>query len=186
MKRGIIPLLLLLAAGPAWAEQVTVTGASVYVTKSDCMALVRHHPAADVTYQPGADVHGKYVTPADLPGGNSAFVPPDKVQFDLKINPMTYGQAAGQTATGQTATGQTTTGQSSATQSSATQSSAISSSTAQSTGTSGTSGKFANTELSIGHVSVDLKTGQALLDGRPLDGDQEQVAAEACRKAGYH
>jgi hypothetical protein len=32
-----------------------------------CRALVKHVPDADVTYQPGMDVHGKPVAPADLP-----------------------------------------------------------------------------------------------------------------------
>jgi hypothetical protein len=33
-----------------------------------CKALIKHVPAADVTYQPGADVHGKPVAPADVAG----------------------------------------------------------------------------------------------------------------------
>lgn len=32
-----------------------------------CQALVKHVPDADVAYQPGVDVHGKPVVPADLP-----------------------------------------------------------------------------------------------------------------------
>ena len=32
-----------------------------------CHALVKHMPDADVAYQPGIDVHGKAVAPADLP-----------------------------------------------------------------------------------------------------------------------
>jgi len=32
-----------------------------------CQALVKHVPDADVNYQPGIDVHGKPVVPADLP-----------------------------------------------------------------------------------------------------------------------
>lgn len=77
---------------PAVAEQVTVSGDQVYVTKSDCAALVTHHPSADVTYQPGADVHGKYVAPADLGGNDFPRLVPDKIQFPLQINPMNYAQ----------------------------------------------------------------------------------------------
>jgi len=43
-----------------------------------CQALVKHVPDADVTYQPGIDVHGKPVAPADLP---------DSVAFKLQ-NPI--------------------------------------------------------------------------------------------------
>lgn len=32
-----------------------------------CRALTKHTPSADVTYQPGVDVRGKKVAPADLP-----------------------------------------------------------------------------------------------------------------------
>ncbi len=144
IRRGVL-LMVLLGPGIAAADPVGVSGASVYVTRSDCMALVRHHPSADATYQPGADVHGKYVAPADLPGGNAGFTLPDKVQFDLKINPMDY--AAGQP--------------------------------------NGTTGKYANTALTVGRVSVDLKTGQTLLNGKPLDGEQDQYILDACRKAGF-
>jgi hypothetical protein len=142
--RGML-LLALLGPSIALADPVGVSGAPVYVTKSDCMALVHHHPSSDVTYQPGADVHGKYVTPADLPNSDTAFALPDKVQFDLKINPMNYAQ--GQQGV--------------------------------------TSGKYANTALTVARVAVDLKTGQTLLNGKPLDGGQDQYVLEACRKAGF-
>ena len=144
MVRGIF-LMVLLGPTVALADSVGVTGESVYVTKSDCMTLVRHHPSADVTYQPGADVHGKYVAPADLPSGGAAFSLPDKVQFDLKINPMTYNQPS-QTAA---------------------------------------ASKYANTTSTVAHIAVDLKTGQTLLNGQPLEGDQDQYVLEVCRKAGF-
>jgi hypothetical protein len=40
------------------------------VDPSFCRALVKHVPDADVAFQPGVDVHGKPVAPADLPGSN--------------------------------------------------------------------------------------------------------------------
>jgi len=144
LTRGIL-IMVLVAPVAAVADPVGISGESVYVTRSDCMALVRHHPSADATYQPGTDVHGKYVAPADLPGGNTAVALPDKVQFDLKINPMNYGQGSQNTA----------------------------------------ANKYANTALTVARVAVDLKTGQTLLNGKPLDGDQDQYVLEACRKAGF-
>jgi len=62
----------------------------VYVTRQDCAQLVAHHADSSVTYQPGTDVHGKYVAPADLPGPNYTVLP-DKITFDLKVNPLAYG-----------------------------------------------------------------------------------------------
>ena len=77
----VIPFLL--AATAASAD------GPVYVTRQDCARLVAHHPDAGVEYKPGTDVHGRYVAPADLPGQNS-FALPDKIEFDLKLNPLAY------------------------------------------------------------------------------------------------
>lgn len=164
ISRAVFFTVLIIPA-IALSEPVGVSGASVYVTRSDCMALVRHHPSADVTYQPGADVHGKYVAPADLPGNNGGLTLPDKVQFDLKINPMDYvkGQQGGATGTG-----------------SGTSSSASGTSTS-----SGTSGKYANTAMPAARISVDLKTGQTSLNGQSLESEQDLYVLEACRKAGF-
>ena len=48
---------------------------SVPVSVADCQRLVRHQPRADVEYQPGVDVHGKAVVPADLGGGYQMKMP---------------------------------------------------------------------------------------------------------------
>ncbi|MDX2027954.1 MAG: hypothetical protein SFW62_04910 [Alphaproteobacteria bacterium] len=40
-----------------------------------CRGLVKHVPDADVAYQPGVDVNGKPVAPADLPGSNTIQLP---------------------------------------------------------------------------------------------------------------
>ena len=83
-------LLVCLAAA---ADPVTVTESPVYITRNDCQALVGHQPSTDVTYKPGVDVHGKYVAPADLPGSQMSGLVPDKITFDLKINPLAYAPA---------------------------------------------------------------------------------------------
>jgi hypothetical protein len=44
-------------------EEVTVA-----ITMAGCARLVEHVPAPDVAYQPGVDVHGREVVPADLNG----------------------------------------------------------------------------------------------------------------------
>ncbi|WP_299399353.1 hypothetical protein [Pelagibius sp.] len=58
-------------AGPAWAEQPYLT-----ITRADCQRLVRHVPAADVAYQPGVDVRGRPVAPADLGAAEPGAAPP--------------------------------------------------------------------------------------------------------------
>lgn len=156
MRHWAIPLVLMIGTGPALADPVTVTGAPVYVTKADCMALVRHHPAPGTAYEPGVDVHGRYVAPADLPGSAGTVTLPERIEFDLRLNPMAYVPAAGPVTNAPAPSGQ---GQ--------------------------PPGRFNNTSLPLGHVAVDLGTGRATLDGRPLDGDQEKVVSDACRKAGY-
>ena len=73
---------------------------SVFVTRQDCARLVAHQASPDVTYKPGADVHGRYVPPADLPGAVAPGLP-DRIQFDLKINPLAYGSQQSQATPGQ-------------------------------------------------------------------------------------
>lgn len=45
--------------------------------------------------------------------------------------------------------------------------------------------KYANTQVPLGEVSVDLKTGEASFQGRPLTSAQDRTLREACRKAGF-
>lgn len=54
-------LLLTIPEGSAAAEQRVV-----WIKKADCAWLVKHEPAPDIAYQPGVDVHGRPVAPADL------------------------------------------------------------------------------------------------------------------------
>lgn len=58
-------LLATLAALPA-RGQVEVDGTLVKITKAECLRLVKHRPDPGVAYQPGVDVHGDPVAPADL------------------------------------------------------------------------------------------------------------------------
>jgi len=138
--------LLLLAAGSgrAQAPQAGTADQELYVTRQDCKNLVTHHPDPGVEYKPGVDVHGKYVAPADLPGQQS-FTLPDKIEFDLKLNPLAYAPSQGNAP----------------------------------------AGSFSNTGTNLGHVEIDLGSGQAKLNGHALDGEQTRIVTEACRKAGY-
>ena len=66
--------LVFLIAGKAAVAQTYVT-----VSEADCQCLIRHLPSADVAYQPGVDVRGNAVAPADLdanePGGSDLILP---------------------------------------------------------------------------------------------------------------
>jgi hypothetical protein len=74
----IVPVVLLLGATAAFAETPSVDPAL-------CRALVKHVPAADVAYQPGVDVHGKPVVPADVPGSPPMQLP-DQIKIPLTLN----------------------------------------------------------------------------------------------------
>jgi len=77
---GLLAGLLLAGPWPARAEIIVIG-------HDDCARLVPHEPAADVAYQPGVDVHGKSVAPADLPGSVQMDLPKTFV-FDLTIRPL--------------------------------------------------------------------------------------------------
>ena len=71
--------LILLAAG--WAAPAS---AEVAISRRDCERLVRHEPGPDVAYQPGVDVHGRPVVPADL-GGGSPIELPDVIYIPIEV-----------------------------------------------------------------------------------------------------
>ena len=49
-----------------------------------CKLLTRHEAAADVAYQPGVDVHGRPVTPADIHA--APVIVPDVVRIPLSVD----------------------------------------------------------------------------------------------------
>jgi hypothetical protein len=69
---GLVALVavLLSVGAPEAAEPGTVE-----ITRADCSRLVKHVPAPDVAYQPGVDVNGNPVAPADLDGGYQVALP---------------------------------------------------------------------------------------------------------------
>ena len=83
MKK-LLFLAFLLAVGAVQAADQPL-----YVTRQDCTRLMAHHPDPGVEYKAGTDVHGRYVAPADLTG-QTDFKLPDKIEFDLKLNPLAY------------------------------------------------------------------------------------------------
>jgi len=64
---SVLTLLFFAAGAPVAAAE----GLSpVVVSKRDCERIVRHHDTAGAAYQPGVDVRGRPVAPADLGGGS--------------------------------------------------------------------------------------------------------------------
>jgi hypothetical protein len=59
--------------------------ATIRMTEADCSRLTAHVPAADVAYQPGVDVNGNAVAPADLNGGTQIAVP-DVIAIPVTID----------------------------------------------------------------------------------------------------
>ena len=69
MKRlGIAILLVAVTVAPASAD-------SVRVSRRVCDRLVSHDPSPGTAYQPGVDVRGRPVVPADIGGGAVALPP---------------------------------------------------------------------------------------------------------------
>jgi hypothetical protein len=59
--------------------------ADLAISRRDCQYLVRHEPAPDVAYQPGVDVHGRAVAPADLnPAGQIKL--PDTIYIPIEVD----------------------------------------------------------------------------------------------------
>ncbi|MFQ5467773.1 MAG: hypothetical protein ACE5DS_06510 [Kiloniellaceae bacterium] len=85
-RRFVSAVAVALAAGalavPAAprAEAVSVT-----IARADCLRLTAHMPAPDVAYQPGVDVQGRPVVPADL-GRSPAVRLPDVIELDIEVD----------------------------------------------------------------------------------------------------
>lgn len=80
MKARIV-FCLVLMSGTANAAPTTAPT----IDTSFCQALVKHVPDADVAYQPGVDVHGKPVVPADLDSGYNIALP-DEITIPLTVD----------------------------------------------------------------------------------------------------
>ena len=89
----VITVILVLMAQPASAEEISVQSAKNVAearsinegTRKFCRLLPAHAPDADVTYQPGVDVRGRAVVPADLNSANNPIVP-EVVKIPLSVD----------------------------------------------------------------------------------------------------
>jgi hypothetical protein len=78
--RFLLPIAMAVAA-TGWTASAR---AEVAISRQDCERLVQHEPAPDVAYQPGVDVHGRPVVPADL-GGGSPIELPDVIYIPIEV-----------------------------------------------------------------------------------------------------
>ena len=81
----LVPALFLLVAALAAPPAAAHEKATVAITRADCARLVAHRPAPDVAYQPGVDVYGREVVPADL-GGAPRIELPETILIDIEID----------------------------------------------------------------------------------------------------
>ena len=77
----IIGSIAIALVSVAWAAPAS---AEIAISRKDCERLVNHEPAPDVTYQPGVDVHGRPVVPADLGGGQQIQLP-DVIYIPIEV-----------------------------------------------------------------------------------------------------
>jgi hypothetical protein len=77
----IIGSIAVILVAVAW---VAPASAEIAISRKDCQRLVNHEPAPDVTYQPGVDVHGRPVAPADLGGGQQIQLP-DVIYIPIEV-----------------------------------------------------------------------------------------------------
>jgi hypothetical protein len=71
------PLILFVAAVAYVIGSCDAAERTIAVARSDCRLAIEHAATADVDFEPGVDVHGRPVVPAD--GGRSGVALPDIV-----------------------------------------------------------------------------------------------------------
>jgi hypothetical protein len=64
---------------------VPAPAATVIITKADCAALVRHVADPGVAYEPGVDVNGRPVVPADL-GDTPEIKLPEEIAIAITVD----------------------------------------------------------------------------------------------------
>ncbi|MFQ5533322.1 MAG: hypothetical protein ACE5EM_00675 [Sphingomonadales bacterium] len=76
---ALIPVLAVSASPVGWA------GVTVRIDDAACRFLTRHVPAPDIRFEPGVDVRGNPVTPADL-GSGPALKPRQVFTIDIELD----------------------------------------------------------------------------------------------------
>jgi len=82
--------LLGCACLPLATSAVAAEERTVRVSERTCADLVRHTASEDVAYEPGVDVHGDPVEPAEL-GGGASIEAPDAITIPLRVELLETG-----------------------------------------------------------------------------------------------
>jgi len=83
MRTLLTATVIFLAAATGAQAQATVK-----VSEQDCSRLIQHVASSDVSYQPGVDIRGNSVAPADLNSGPQIGLP-DGISFPLTLDMST-------------------------------------------------------------------------------------------------
>lgn len=91
MKSFLTLLSVLLCASAASADDVVSDAPKQVVTElsvslENCRRLVPHQAQDDVAYQPGVDVNGNPVVPADIEPVLGQIQPPDEIVIDFGLD----------------------------------------------------------------------------------------------------
>jgi len=75
---------------------------TVRISRTDCQRLIEHKARSDVAYQPGVDVRGRQVAPAQGPDtADLGALVPEILEFSIALNPLKGGAAQfGETSLG--------------------------------------------------------------------------------------
>ena len=67
---------------------------TVRISRTDCQRLIEHKARDDVAYQPGVDVRGRKVVPAEGPdAADMGALVPEMLAFSIALNPLKGGAA---------------------------------------------------------------------------------------------
>ena len=75
---------------------------TVRISRTDCQHLIEHKARGDVAFQPGVDVRGRQVVPAEGPDApDMGVLVPEMLDFSIALNPLRGGAARfGETSLG--------------------------------------------------------------------------------------
>jgi len=147
------------AADDAGTTVTTTDGTvRIEITRRDCRRLVRHEPAEGVDYEPGVDVHGNEVAPAEVGGGVELDLP-DRVTIPIELDVLT-GRHQGRDEP---------------------EDGAPDTDDPDDVADDADLGDRLTGEARIGTVEVDVETGRATFNGQPLRTDAQRRLAEKCQ-----
>lgn len=90
LRRSFGTVILAIWVGFAVPGSAAAQEPYLTISQEDCRRLVYHVPTDDVTYQPGVDVRGKAVAPADLnandPNGVPELIMPRTVLIPIEVD----------------------------------------------------------------------------------------------------